>query len=419
MNRSEISAFGALCRKLLTRGEVERTSGPAVTPHHPRVCGRPLNLLLDRHLTRFRQGAGAAVFELLARVLAHEKEGSALVGALGPGQDPLPLVLLDRSRYLVEVLDGGGALGINRAALAASRLSPRACLVAVAIAHGLKVVAARRSRDTLDPEKERQYDVQRLLLLLIGVRGTEWDPREVHDELADLVDFGDPFLVSFEQYARKLTKKLAGSAAGRSGVVLDDRVFRDGALFDRLSGREKFQVVMAGTLAWYGLLTLGLLRLPRRFFSRINPFYETAWWIFRAKPGGRRIWKGALFSRGLDRLKSLHVLSAFELIWSAWNPILAVTCLRPVYRLAGGNRRPFLATMATFVYTALVIHPLWITLLITGVAFLLGNIWPAITTETRIAGRENLIIHAVVIGFWISVGLVVATSKALRALRAR
>ena len=410
MNRVDPTSFGPLRRDLPSFGGTERAPGGATVSHRPRVNGRPLTLLLDRHLARFREGSGAAVFELLSRALVSDKEGTVLVDALGSGSDPLPLVLLERSTHLVEVLRGGAALGLNRSALTATRLAPRACLVAVALVHGLRSVAAIRSGGSLDTGKETLADTQRLLLLLVGVRGTEWDPAEIRAELADLLDPADSFLDSFEEYGEKLTANLTR----RRTVVLDDRVFRDGALFDHLSSREKFQVVMAGTLAWYGLLTLGLLRLPRRFFASRNPFYETAWWIFRAKPGGRKIFKGALLRRAMDRLKNFRVLSAFELIWSSWNPILAVTCLRPVYRLAGGNRRPFTATMATFTYTALVIHPLWLTLTITGAAFALGRIWPEICTETRIASPENLILHAIVIGFWLSVGLVVATSKVLR-----
>ncbi len=412
MHRSATGSFGPLRNDLGTTGNLERTPGPATTPHQPRVNGRPLNLLLDRHLTRFREGAGAAIFELLSRALTSEKEGTVLEDTLGAGSDPLAIVLLERSPHLVQILDDGAVIGLNRVALTASRLSPRAGLVVAGLVHGLRLVALVRSGTPVDECKEERADVQRLLLLLVGVRGTEWDPSDIRREFASMLDPDDPFLDTFESYGRKLKVNLCA----RSPVVLDDRVFRDGALFDRLPGREKFQVVMAGTLAWYGLLTLGLLRLPRRFFAKRNPFYETAWWIFRAKPGGRRIWKGAMFRRAMDRLRSFRLLSAFELVWSAWNPILAVTCLRPVYRFAGGNRRPFLATMATFAYTALVIHPLWVTLSITGAAFALGQFWPGILTETRIASRENLILHAIVIGFWLSVGLVVAVSKALRRL---
>jgi hypothetical protein len=82
--------------------------------------------------------------------------------------------------------------------------------------------------------------------------------------------------------------------------------------------------------------------------------------------------------------------------------------------MAGGNRRPFLATMATYAYTAIIIHPPWITLLITGGAWALGHIWPWIYTDTRLASKENVILHAIVIGFWMGVGFVVAVSKALK-----
>jgi hypothetical protein len=410
VNRKTPGSFGPLRADLSSAGAPVCAGGAATVPHRPRVNGRPLNLRLDRHLARFREGAGAAVFELLSRALVGEKGGTVLADTLGGRAEPVALVLLERSSHLVEVLEDGATVGVNRAALGASRLSPRACLVAVGMMHGLCRIAARRSGADAPSGKEELADLQRLLLLLVGVRGTEWDPAGIRGEFEEMIAPDSALLDRFEMYAAKLKANLTR----RSPVVLDDRVFRDGALFDGLPGREKLQVVMAGTLAWYGLLTLGLLRLPRRFFAARNPYYETAWWIFRAKPGGRRIWKGAMFRRAMDRLKSFKVLSAFELIWSAWNPILAVTCLRPVYRLAGGNRRPFFATMITYAYTALVIHPLWITLLITGAAFALGKVWPAIHTETRIASRENLILHAIVIGFWLSVGLIVATSKALR-----
>jgi hypothetical protein len=121
-------------------------------------------------------------------------------------------------------------------------------------------------------------------------------------------------------------------------------------------------------------------------------------------------------ARAFKRLFRGRVLTAFELFWSSWNSTLAVTCLRPVYRAAGGNRRPFLATMATFAYTALVVHPLWATLAFTGGAALLGLVWPAVYTDTRIASRENLLLHGLVIGFWLSVGLLVGTAKLLRSL---
>jgi len=380
--------------------------------HRPKARGKRLRLLLDRKLARFRGKAGAALFELLARALANEKAAPGLAQYLGRKSEPLPVVLLDRSRHLVEVEPRGGLIGVNRVALRASRLSIAACLVAVAIVHGLRAAARLRARERYVPEKEWARDVQNLLVLLVGIRGTEWEPDEVREEMKEILAPEDPLLAAFGRYAAKLKGSLSRIESAR----LDDRVFRDGALFDRLPQKEKRKVVLAGTLAWYGLLTLGILRLPRRFFARRNAYYETAWWIFRAKPGGRTLFKTALLRRGLSRLAHLRILSGAEYVWSSWNPILAVTCLRPLYRSAGGNRRPFLATMATFAYTALVIHPLWVTLTITGLAGALGLVWPAVYTHTRIASVDNLILHGIVIGFWIGIGLIVATSKLVRRL---
>jgi hypothetical protein len=411
-NRTDPQAFGPLPSRHPGRGAVIAAEGDAVTAHRPRTGGQSLNLRLDRHLTRWRDGAGASVFELVARALALESEPAVLLEGLGPGREPLVLRVLERSRHLVEPIEDGRALGINRLALSSSRLSPRSCLVAAGIVHGLRAAAARRAGRVLDREAVDRRDLKSLLLLLIGVRGTEWDAGEIRKEFEDFVDASDPLLARFQESAAKL----AGTMRKRSLVVLDDRVFRDGALFDRLPGREKLRVVLAGTMAWYGLLSLGLLRLPRRYLSKRNPYYETAWWILRAKPGGRRLFKGALFARSMQRLRQFRILLAFELIWSAYSPTLATTCLRPVYRATGGNRRPFLATMATFAYTALIIHPLWVTLLITGLAFWAGRIWPWVAQHTRLANIENLILHGIVIGFWLSVGLLVATSKWLRRL---
>jgi hypothetical protein len=379
-----------------------------LTPHRPRVGRRRLNLGLGRQLARWRGKSGAGVFELLSRILAQTKAGPGLATHLGPDDPALPILVLEEADHLVVVTKD--AVGLHRSALQAPGLRPRACLVATLLAHALRAAARLRAGETYDVEKERTLDQKNLLLLLVGTLGTEWDPDEVADEITGLLDGKDPLIPEFRRLARKLTGSLTRKAATR----LDDRVFRDGALFDRLPGREQFRVVAAGTLAWYGMLTLGLLRLPRRAFARWNPYYETAWWIFRAKPGGRGLFKTGLLRRAGERFRAFRLLGGMEYLWSSWNPTLAETCLRPVYRMAGGNRRPFLATMATYAYTAIVIHPLWITLLITGSAWALGHVWPWIYTDTRIASRENVILHAIVIGFWIGVGLVVATSKALK-----
>ncbi|MEN8150800.1 MAG: hypothetical protein ABFS86_13335 [Planctomycetota bacterium] len=415
----ELIPIGRLTRDVPSRGETQpdlivaarkvAAGEIGLLPHRPRVRGERLHLGLGRQLARWRGKSGAGVFELLSRVLASAKAGFRL----GEAEKPFPVVMLESSDHLVVVTKD--AIGLSRAALRAPGLRPRACLVAVLLAHGLRAAARLRADGPVDEASERVLDVKNLLLLLVGVLGTEWDPAEVADELTGLIDPSDPLVPEF----RKMAEKLSGSLSRRESMRLDDRVFRDGALFDGLPRREKWRVIAAGTLAWYGMLTLGLLRLPRRFFARKNPYYETAWWIFRAKPGGRGLFKPGLLRKAMQRFASLRILSGMEYLWSAYSPTLAETCLRPVYRLAGGNRRPFVATIATYTYTALVIHPLWVTLLITGSAWALGHVWPAIDRSTKIASKENLILHAIVIGWWMGVGLVVAVSKGLKKERGR
>ena len=412
MRENPASSFGLLRLTGARAGEPDSAPTLAPAPHILRIAGRRVALRIDRRLARWFKRAGLSVSELLARALAADKASPALARQLGGGEGAVRLLLVDHTSHLVDVTDQGGTIGLNRAALAATRLSARAALVAVGLVHGLRAAARAQAGEASDAAKERLQDVKSLLLLLVGIRGTEWKAGEIEDELKEVLDEREPLLGTFAEYA----VRLQSSRRRRDATVLDDRVFRDGRLFDRLPGREKLRVIVAGTLAWYGLLTLGLLRLPRRWFAKRNPYYETAWWILRAKPGGRRMFKTALLRRGLDRLRSFRLLSAFEFIWSAWNPTLAVTCLRPVYRASGGNHRPFVATMAAFAYTALVIHPLWVTLLITGAAYGLEQVWPWLAENTRIASRENVILHVIVIGFWIGVGFVIATSKLIRSL---
>lgn len=386
--------------------------GEPFRPHAPRAGGGRLRLALDRGLARWRDRGGAGVFELLGRALASEKAGPDLRSALSDRERPLLVTLLDRSERLVVVEPEGRAIGLNRSALSAAGLGPAAALVAAALVHGLRAAARLRAGGRPDPGREPPRDVQNFLMLLVGVRGTEWEAEEVARELSGLLDPGEPFLAGFRRYAAKLGDRLEE----RRALRLCDRVYRDGALFERLPAREKRQVVLAGVLAWYGWLSLGLLRPLLRRLGRGNPFADTAWWIFRARPGGRRLFRGSLLRRGLRHLTRFRVLKATEYVWASYNPILTVLILRPVYRAAGGNGRPFRATMAAFAFTAFVVHPLWITLTITGAAALLGAAWPWIATHTRIASRENLILHAIVISFWLGIGLVIAVSKTLRRL---
>jgi hypothetical protein len=284
--------------------------------------------------------------------------------------------------------------------------------VAAALTHGLRAAARLRGGGDYDPAMERPRDLKNLLILLVGGRGTEWETDEVRGELASMLAEDEPLLAEFAEYAAKLRAKLGHRPSAR----LDDRVWRDGALFDRLSSREQRQVISAGVLAWYGIITLGLLRLPRRWFARRNPFYETAWWIFRARPGGRALFKGSLLRRAMRHLVRFRILRAFEYVWASYNPILTVLILRPVYRTAGGNRRPFRATMVTFAITAVIVHPLWATLALTAVFGLGGTISPWIAENTNVATRENLILHALGIGFWLSIGFLIAVSKTARRL---
>lgn len=101
-------------------------------------------------------------------------------------------------------------------------------------------------------------------------------------------------------------------------------------------------------------------------------------------------------------------LEAYEAFWSEWNPF-ARLATREAYRLLGGDRRPFLATLGAFVYSGVFLHalnPLVVPLLplIAGMAVLFGA-----PVGLTIAG-----VLAAAAAAFLLLGLPVAAAKAAR-----
>lgn len=71
------------------------------------------------------------------------------------------------------------------------------------------------------------------------------------------------------------------------------------------------------------------------------------------------LWLGpdvkALIGQQLGRWE---FLGAFHTFWKYWNPGVTTETTRQVYFLAGGSKRPLVATMLTFLYSGLFIHAL-------------------------------------------------------------
>jgi len=101
-----------------------------------------------------------------------------------------------------------------------------------------------------------------------------------------------------------------------------------------------------------------------------------------------------------------RLLTAFELFWSSWNPIITTETTRPLYRLCGGNKYPLLSTAIVFLYSGIFLHALgcglgsyWLIKLYTGALIDLGSLYVVFT--------------------YVSFGLLVMLSKLMRNIRRR
>jgi len=187
------------------------------------------------------------------------------------------------------------------------------------------------------------------------------------------------------------------------------RVFLYPSAFGRLDRAEKRRAILGGILAWYDFLMLGLLRLIP--FIRSHPYFMPAKMVLRGWLGERELFSGGAARRLKRALGRGRVVTASEAFWAGWNPRLTAIILKPVYRFLGGNKHPFLATFGTFSLTAIIVHPLWITLGITAVAAVLNLYYPAEIAAWRILHPMNFILHAIVIGGWVGWGFVVGLLK--------
>jgi len=123
----------------------------------------------------------------------------------------------------------------------------------------------------------------------------------------------------------------------------------------------------------------------------------------------KKLWK--LIKRG-------RILSALELFWSAWNPIITEKTTRPLFELCGGNSRPFFATITVFLYSGIFLHAVYLLCMHTYVVYLLKTL--------RVIGGSysylpKPLLFAMVTGvlFYLCTGFLVACTKWLRMRRLR
>ncbi len=112
----------------------------------------------------------------------------------------------------------------------------------------------------------------------------------------------------------------------------------------------------------------------------------------------KRIWR--LVKRG-------RILSAVELFWSKWNPLCTAETTQPLYHFCGGNKRPVLATLVCFAYSAVVLH--WL-----GGGF--TWVWLYMFIHHGLSGLSFGLMQLV---FYPTMGCLIALSKFLRRAKLR
>ncbi|MDF1663148.1 MAG: hypothetical protein P1V97_15340 [Planctomycetota bacterium] len=196
----------------------------------------------------------------------------------------------------------------------------------------------------------------------------------------------------------------------------EENIFLDPIRFDSLSFGEKGKVILSGQLAWYTTLSFGFLWLFRSLWDRVFGYYSQGRQALTADLGKRGMFKKTLRRKVLPMLFKGRFLRAVELFWAGWNPNLTRVTLRPFFRFLGGNKRPFLATFGTFVFSGFVVHLMGITTIALVVAWSLLDSVPGaklVASPTNINIQVNIWIVYLVFGF------IVGLSKALRALGRR
>ncbi|MFH1399129.1 MAG: hypothetical protein ABIG95_03380 [Candidatus Woesearchaeota archaeon] len=128
--------------------------------------------------------------------------------------------------------------------------------------------------------------------------------------------------------------------------------------------------IAAGTFDWYcTFLPVVAQKIKKRVFGRHSDTVdkekqELSDYIGdradRAERPTLEILNQAAFSgrtkKLYDRMANLDVIGSMERFWAYWNPTLTKETTQKVYSALGGNKKPVLSTLGTFVYSGLFVH---------------------------------------------------------------
>lgn len=362
------------------------------------LAGTTIHLAVERALAEPLGGADT-LLTLLQDQLNQLPDRALLAAAVSEGQ-AIAVRRLEASDRLIIALDSLAAL--HQAALDDPALGR--ALLAVALGRALRASIkdgpgkASVKRDAgaallalaADPEARRRLDAA-----------------AVEAALAPILAADEPFLAL-------LRASLAAHPLRREApkVTAADNIFADPRRFDALGFGEKLRVIIAGQLAWYTTLSFGLLGLLRGLWQRWPGRYDEARAALTADIRQRGFFKKALRRRLRLALRQGRPLRALELFWASWNPNLTRVTLRPLFRMLGGNRRPFIATVLTFTFSALVVHLMAWTSAVLALCYVLAERSP---TAAWIASPLNLRIQIGAIAAYVLVGVLIGGAKSLRA----
>ncbi|MCU0722888.1 MAG: hypothetical protein MUC63_04625 [Planctomycetes bacterium] len=368
---------------------------------------------LEGALTRAFRGIGEDPADLLRKALDRIPDRERLVASLkGRAYHG---VLLSRSDHPFEEHRRGGHVGVHRAVFSVADSVVRRILLQVGIVHQLR-------HEALPPSSPVTADLERtlirmdagLFLLLLGrnARRMFFLPRILRDTDA-LFDpacgFRDVLVPILSRLRFVKPEDPAESPFGAPYV--------NGNAFDALPATRKLQVVLGGLLAWYTVITFGVLRPFRRLFLLLTPYFGAAQDMLRGSFAEGFLVKRGFIGRAARAFFRGNIGEAIEFFWSGWNPVLARVTTRPVFRLLGGNRRPVLATVTTFLYTACVVHFLWLVALVLLAFRLAYERDPAFALGRLLGANANFYALLGALGGYLFFALFIAFTKARRSRR--
>lgn len=363
-----------------------------------------LEFRFDAELQAFLDSQSKALDTIQATLAALPDRKILWQALVQKSQDSWRLSALTLSQSRQLVLVDGPLLGVQSSLLASH---PSLSLMLI----GVGLIRALRTH-CLGAEKAQSVNKDlgtALILLATNQQAREHVRADTCEAWAKtLFADGDPFVALLVESLRKHPLKPV-----KSKPKPEDNIFFDPKRFDRLPLTAKLKVVLAGQLAWYSSLSLGLLWLLRGLWDRWPGYYSEARealhhdlgkGMFKRKLGAR-IWREA--QRG-------RLLKGLEYFWSAWNPSLTRIAIRPFFRMLGGNRRPFLATLCTFMFSALVVHlMLWTSLILA----LCWQYREQSETAAWLASPRNISVQLGILVVYFAIGVIIGGLKSLRRRR--